>query len=65
MVRHHLEPRVGLWLRLWVLLRTQNNWNELFPIESHPHWAKVMDKLSRYERQLDYSESEYNSLFNK
>lgn len=41
----------------------QENWNELFPIEEHPDWIKINEKLEYYQKQLKISKSEYDLYF--
>ena len=36
------------------------SWNELFPIESHPKWSKVLEKLKRYQKELIEAQNEYD-----
>lgn len=41
----------------------RNRWNELFPIEDHPDWIKVMTKLKDYQESFEQSKLEYESVF--
>ena len=42
----------------------KNRWNELFPIEDHPDWIKVMEKCKYYQKRYEQSKEEYESVFN-
>jgi hypothetical protein len=41
----------------------RKNWSELFPIEEHPDWKKVNDKLNYYKEQFELSKKEYDLVF--
>lgn len=41
----------------------EQNWNELFPIDEHPHWQRVMTKYQQYTARLQQSTDIYNSVF--
>ena len=43
----------------------KQNWNEIFPIEEHPDYIKIMDKKAYYQKQLNESKKLYDSLFEK
>lgn len=40
----------------------RENWNELFPIDEHPKWIKVEEKLKRYEDRVEALSKEYYEL---
>lgn len=40
----------------------QENWNELFPIQHHPDWTKIVQKREAYLLQLNLLTTEYESL---
>jgi len=40
----------------------KSNWNELFPIEDHPDYVKVMNKLKYYEKAFECSKKLYDSI---
>lgn len=40
------------------------NWNELYPIEQHPHWSKVSDKKRAYHSELIDLENKLELLKN-
>lgn len=40
----------------------RNNWNEFFPIEDHPKWKKVQDKLQYYEERVKNLSDEYDTI---
>ena len=40
----------------------KTNWNELFPMEEHPKWNKVQQKLSYYEERVLLLENELSEL---
>ena len=44
------------------LTNLSNNWNELFPIEQHPDWTKIVQKNDYYKLQLSLLTTEYESL---
>lgn len=43
----------------------RDNWNELFPIEDHPKWVKVEEKLAYYEKRVVSLSEEYNNINQK
>jgi len=40
----------------------RKSWDELFPIEDHPKWKKVMEKLQYYEARVNQLSKEYEEL---
>lgn len=40
----------------------KKNWNELFPIEDHPLWKKVEEKLNYYIKRVELLSKEYEVL---
>lgn len=39
-----------------------DNWSELFPIDHHPDWTKIVQKKDYYRLQLNLLITEYESL---
>ncbi len=38
----------------------KENWDELFPIEEHPKWKNVVEKLNYYKEYLHLTQKEYD-----
>jgi len=46
------------------ITHARKNWCELFPIEDHPQWVKVEEKLEYYEKRVVTLKNEYEKLIN-
>jgi len=47
------------------IVKARQQWDELFPIEEHPYWVKVEEKLQYYEDRIVTLTNEYEELNNK
>jgi hypothetical protein len=44
------------------ITHARKNWDELWPIEEHPLWVKVKEKVARLKKELKDLESEYKNI---